>query len=232
MSVGTEVSQVDYVGNDATQVFPVAFPFKDSSQLRVLWSFQEVVDQLLVEGIDYTVDGGAGLGGNVTFVWVPDGGGEIHIERTVPYEQPTSFSPNAPYLPVIHERALDNLEYQIQQLVRLIAALTARVAALESIGIPTEEFAGILLQLVPFTTDADAVENGFPLEVALPAGWTATGVALVKCVENGDPTIVLEDAPAVYGWSQTGTTLSINFISGLKPGTTYAVTLEITNVVS
>lgn len=233
MSVPSSTRRITYTGNAVTTAFPVTFPWLSNAQLVVsLRLAAGTTYATQTEGVHYTVDatGSPPSGGTVNMVAAPASGDSLKIERVVDYTQPTAFRDAGPFSAARHENSADLTVYQTEQLADGLSDLTTRVAAVEAIGIPTSTFAGLVLRLATFTTNAVAVENGFPISVTLPADWTATGVELVRCIEAGDPTIRFDTPPAVGGWRQVGTTLYLNFISGLKPNTSYAVTIQVTNV--
>lgn len=220
MAVPSAQRTVSYAGNDATTAFAVPFPFLTSADLKVYWTFEddEIARDLQVEGVDYEVTGGDGEIGEVQTLWVPEDGGVLEIERTVPFTQPTDFTAQGSFSPRRHEDSLDWLEYQIQQLLERVAALEA---VLDSLELGTGSF---LIRELAFVTEVEP-EDSFPKTFSVPVGFVVSSVTIGKPANVTTPADKMETAPQVGAWSQTGTTVSIEHISGLLGGTSYEFNL-------
>ena len=123
MTVATEVSQIDYVGNGVATAFPVPFPFTNVNQvvatLRLLGG---TVATTQVLGVHYSLVGALLASGTLTMVTSPPVGSTLHIERSVPIIQATAFRAQGSFSPATHENALDYLTFVCQQLQRTVAA--------------------------------------------------------------------------------------------------------------
>src|SRR5574343_1841159 len=90
MTVPDQPSSVSYTGNGVTNAYSTGFIFFANNTVVV--SVNQV-DQ--TDGVDYTLSGGAGLAGTVTFLsgHIPSNGSAITIYRNVPYSQEAEFLP-------------------------------------------------------------------------------------------------------------------------------------------
>lgn len=126
MTISTESSFINYVGNGATTVF--TFPFVsggDPSDIEVIYTAVNGIATTLSPS-QYTllfnsipIGGLWSIGGSVTYpisgtpIQV---GTELTINRVVPFEQTISISNQGNFYPQAIEQALDLLELQIQQI--------------------------------------------------------------------------------------------------------------------
>ena len=145
MTVSTTTSRADYNGNGTTTAFAVPFYFLDNSHLTVLRTqISTGVITTLALTTNYTVSGaGNPAGGTVTCLVAPTAGQKISILRNVPLTQLNTYVPNDPFPAASHERALDQLTMEVQQLDEAIdRALTLpanTVAGSVSATLPTPE---------------------------------------------------------------------------------------------
>lgn len=125
MSVGTSTNRVTYQGTSITTSFPFNFVVPSQDQLLVIYTDAAGV-QTIITPQNYTVTGvGNPAGGAVSY---PKAGApiivgtQLTIIRAVPYLQPTVLTAQGGFFPDVVEAALDNLEYQIQQLAGLLSS--------------------------------------------------------------------------------------------------------------
>lgn len=119
MTVSSSTSDTRYAGNGATTVFASGFTFYDASTLRVsLVNTTTGVETVKTLTTDYTVTGGAGATGSITFIVAPPTGNTVVIQRTEPYSQLTSLGANDPLPAAVLQLTYDKLEMQIQQVYR------------------------------------------------------------------------------------------------------------------
>jgi hypothetical protein len=128
VAVATPINQ--YVGTGGTNTYPFTFPVFNSSQIAVTVSGPSVSFTTMVLGTDYLVAGLNASGdpastGTITLVnagqaWLSAGnlatGMTLTIQSNFPYSQTTSIRNQGDFYRSALENALDNLEYQIQQL--------------------------------------------------------------------------------------------------------------------
>lgn len=78
---------------------------------------------------------------------------------------------------------------------------------------------------VDFTTGTTLTAN-YPITVSTGAA-SILGVHIIKCVNNTNPTNARYEAVQVADWTSSGGTLTINYITGLEPSTSYTFTVVI-----
>lgn len=110
MTVQTNTNSIAYVGNGSTVHFDYDFLILDASHLKVYFG-----DVLQTSG--YVVSGVLSqTGGTVAFAVAPPNGTAITLTRSVPFLQLTDYQPYDAFPAESHERALDLLTMQTQQL--------------------------------------------------------------------------------------------------------------------
>jgi len=127
MTVSTQTSRADYTGNGATTAFTVPFYFLDNSHVQIIRTqISTGVATTLALTTDYTLSGaGVNAGGTATMLVAPTADQRLTILRSVPFTQLTQYVPNDPFPAASHERALDQLTMEVQQLYENISrALT------------------------------------------------------------------------------------------------------------
>lgn len=132
MTVSTSLSRKVYSGNDATVDFPTVFAFYETSDIvvRVLDTVDDS-DTLKVEGTDYSVSGGDGTSGTVTFVTAPTSTQTVVIYREIPYTQPTPYRSSRALPGPTFEDSLDRLTYLGQQ-VKTAFDLSVKVSIFDA----------------------------------------------------------------------------------------------------
>lgn len=116
MTVSTEVSHNDYVGNGTTTVFPYQFRIFKQSDLTV--SVTDPDDDLTILRLDtdYTVTGaGSYYGGTVVLPSALATNWKISIAREMPVTQETDLRNQGKFFAEVHENAFDKLTMLIQQ---------------------------------------------------------------------------------------------------------------------
>lgn len=115
-TITNSTGQVRYAGNGVTTAFPVTFQFFEADTIRV----QAVVDEtatLRVLNVDYTVSGGAGETGTVTFATAPPTGTTVVIDLDIPFLQETiDLAPNGPLPAEDVEQGFDRVVTMVKQL--------------------------------------------------------------------------------------------------------------------
>lgn len=121
MVLQTQVSSVIYAGDNVSVDFAVIYPFYEPGHLQVSTGTGEVgsVDSVLELGTDYTVTGGAGGEGTVTLATPLPEGMKLAILRVVPMVQESAYPEAGRFPAASHERALDLLTMEVQQLQEL-----------------------------------------------------------------------------------------------------------------
>lgn len=170
MTVSTTTSRADYTGNGVTTAFSVPFYFLDNSHLLVLRTVISTgVSTTLVLSSDYTVTGaGVSGGGTVTCTVAPTAAQKISILRNVPLTQLTAYVPNDPFPAASHERALDQLTMEMQQVNELVSRAITLPAA--TTGISTSLPTAQALQLLGFNGAGTALTTYDPASLLTVAG--------------------------------------------------------------
>jgi hypothetical protein len=118
--VESDVSALVYAGNASTVLgYPVTFPFLDP--VHVLVSIKPEGGAVTVLGSgQFTVHLAEPGAPFVTTVEPYPATTEVTVFRSLPFTQPTEYPEQGPFLAETHERALDRLCMQIQQLWRAV----------------------------------------------------------------------------------------------------------------
>lgn len=178
MTVSSEVSRLTYNGNGATTAFSVTFKFIDDADLIVY-----VDDELQVITTDYTVSGGDGSTGTVTFLSAPPSGtGNVVIIRDPAILQETDYQAADAFPAESHERALDRLTMIAQRNRDLID---------RAFVLPDSDTSGASTELP--TPEATKV-----------IGWNSTGTALTNLDAATLATTILGDNKIVDTFTGTG----------------------------
>lgn len=109
MTISTTYAPVQYTGNGVTTVFAFPYVFFDDTDLIV--SFDGVV-----QSTGYTISGGSGEDGDVTFSTAPTSGVIVTIELSLPYTQEDDYVENQAFPADTLERGLDKAAIRDQQL--------------------------------------------------------------------------------------------------------------------
>lgn len=118
MTVSSDQTSVDHIGNGATTVFAVPYYFLQTTDIKVRLITPSGVVTELVLFTDYTVLGaGNPAGGSVTITVPPANLVTITIYRDVSATQLTNYQPNDDFPAKSHERALDKLTMLAQQAI-------------------------------------------------------------------------------------------------------------------
>lgn len=236
MSVPIPGRSVAYTGNGIATDFAIPFTFADDEDIDVMLLLDgETVATAQVDGVDYNLTGASnpidGEGGECVMVVAPPAASTLTISRTVPFTQSTNLRTSGPFSPAVHMAIVDKLTHICQQ-------LRDRVEALEALGDLTDISAleGLLVD-VDIDVDSDAVETTFAggaVTVAVPADFTVTGVVVVNTAGQAGSVDAYasggQEAVQVRDWSQTGTTLTLGFVTGLEPAKDYTLTLLLLNL--
>ena len=117
MTISTTTTRITYSGDGSTIAFAVPFTFFDPDELEVI----EKVTATKVESVKtltthYTVAGGSGSTGTISAIVAPSSAVTWTIRRITHRTQLTDYTPNDPFPAETHERALDRLQAQMQEI--------------------------------------------------------------------------------------------------------------------
>lgn len=122
MTVATSTSKSGpYAGAGTTGPFTVGFRFLANDHLQVVRADEDGVETVLVLDTDYTVAGAGAGSGSVTLASALPVGETLTITRDVPFTQEADYVANDAFPAESHERALDLLTMQTQQLNEQVA---------------------------------------------------------------------------------------------------------------
>lgn len=118
MTVTTTSVSKAYTGDNSTVAFAVDFQFWDSDELDVyLRTISTGAEVLQTESTDYTVSGGAGSTGTVTFTTAPASTVEVHIRRDSNQTQQKDIAAFTKFPSAAVEEQLDRHTQRIQEIV-------------------------------------------------------------------------------------------------------------------
>jgi len=127
MTIQDVVNYIDYIGDNATTVFPFVFYTRD-----VTWIDVDFTDD--ISGVVLNIDQDLNPGGQVEFLVAPPNLQEIHIERLTPITQETNYERHDPFDSETNEDNLDKLTAIIQDVnSRLSGGLDSVQAALDQL---------------------------------------------------------------------------------------------------
>ncbi len=116
MTLSTQTSKTSYLGNGATTVFPVPFPFMRGDDIKVLLR-QDGAETPLLPGTHYSLAGeGSPSGGSLTLAEPPATGQALVLYRAPAIVQEVDYVENAAFPAETHEAALDLLTMICQAL--------------------------------------------------------------------------------------------------------------------
>jgi hypothetical protein len=210
LTVSTTTSRADYNGNGTTTAFAVPFYFLDQTHLTVLRTqISTGVITTLALTTNYTVTGaGNPAGGTVTCLVAPTADQKLSILRNVPLTQLNTYVPNDPFPAASHERALDQLTMEVQQLDEAIdRALT-----------------------LPANTPAGTVSTSLPTPAANQViGWNNAATGLQNIDAQTLATIVTSGNAYTDIFSGDGVQTAFNLSS--NPGSVSNLSVSISGVV-
>jgi hypothetical protein len=111
MTIAAASNVNSFTGNGATVAYNTSFVFFLSTHVYVY------INQVLkTVNVDYTITGGNGSTGTITFTIAPANGAAIIIKRVVPFEQQTDFENFDGNPSEVVEKTFDSIVMQTQQL--------------------------------------------------------------------------------------------------------------------
>jgi len=116
MTISSTYAPVQYNGNGVTTVFPFPYEFYNSTDLIVKSTVIATgATTTLTSPTDYSVSGGSGSTGNVTFVSAPASTVRITIECAIPYTQGQDYQENTAFPAATIETGFDKSVIMAQQ---------------------------------------------------------------------------------------------------------------------
>lgn len=237
MTISTNYEPVKYTGNSVTTVFTFSYPFFASTDLLVY------LDGVL-QTTGYTVSGGAGSSGTVTFSVAPTTGVIITIELSLPYTQLDNYVENQAFPADTLEKGLDRAALRDQQLANsiersLVFPATLSGSLIGELPQPVDDKMLVwdgttgLVKNGPSSSDVENV-----LVDAEAAAATATAQAAIATTKASEASASAAAAAATVGsitylWASTATGTSDALVLTPSPAiTAYAAGQKFRFIVS
>lgn len=119
MTIASSSTEIPYAGDGVSTVFTVPFPFDTSADLKVL-STDDTSGAVTVLSTGFSVGGGGGATGTVTFTTAPASGVTITILDNPALTQPADYTANDAFPAETTETALDRQTRLSKRLYQLI----------------------------------------------------------------------------------------------------------------
>lgn len=189
-----------YAGAGTVGPFTVGFRFLEDSHLQVIRTSSTGVDTTLALTTDYSASGAGGVSGSVTLVTALAVGQQLTVIRNVPFTQDADYVQNDAFPAESHERSLDKLTMQTQQLLEAVD----RAAKL-----PVTSTADSEELVADITLLADNIEN-------LTAVYSAIPAITVVANDLSEPTSEIETvAGSIVNVDAVGTNIAnVNAVAG------------------
>jgi hypothetical protein len=161
VTVSTTSGRASYTGNGVTTAFAVTFEFDAEADLDV---YQDGVLKTLTT--HYTVSGGSGSTGTVTFLVAPENGEVVVLVDNPDVTQLTDYTPNDPFPAESHEAALDKLTRIVRRLSTLLSrsiVLADSVVTTATTTLPSPAANNLL----GWNAGATAIENKVAADISL-----------------------------------------------------------------
>lgn len=189
MTISSSASRISYVGDGTTTAFAFPYEFGAGSDLKV---YKAGVLQTITT--HYTVSGGSGSSGTVTFVTAPAAAQSVVIYDDPPATQLLDYIANDPFPAESHESGLDKLTRLVRRLINRIDR-AVRLSDSDVSGAST---------ILP-TPSAQKV-----------IGWDAAGTAMVNYSASDLTTVAAFAAWQAQVFSGDGVTTA--FVLSSDPG--------------
>ncbi len=198
MSLGSDVSRLDYIGDGSTATYPYSFRIFQATDLTVIKASSLGVETVLAYPSGYSVTGvGTETGGTVVLVGGNLATGtKLTIKRVRPLTQTTSIKNESDYFAVTHENTFDKLamvdQQQQEELSRSIKLSSTTVGFNPTL--PAILTANRTLVVGP--TGTDLALGPTPAELAAAAGdaGAATAAALAAQADAAAALLAAEAA--------------------------------------
>lgn len=152
MSISSEVSRNEYLGNGVATSFAITFPFFSSNDLKVIKRLTDGTQSTL-DVSDYTV-----TGTNLILPTALPSGEKIVILRDISFTQETEFRNQGEFYPEVVEDTVDKITMQTQQLNEKVSR---SLVLAESTGTFDPTFPSDLDQSPGVSVVVNALANGF-----------------------------------------------------------------------
>jgi hypothetical protein len=203
-----------YAGSGTTGPFTVSFRFLENSHIQVIKTSSAGVDTTLALGTDYSVAGAGGTSGTVTLVTALAVGEKLTIVRNVPFTQDADYVQNDAFPAESHERALDKLTMQTQQLLEAVdRALQVPITSTQTSDELIEELLDVATTATAAAGSASASATSASASAAAAAASEAAAEGYVGNIINNP---ILGDDVFNGNGSTTAFTLSRSMTAGTE----------------
>jgi hypothetical protein len=223
MSTPNQPSRIQYAANGSTVSFPFPYGIYFDAEIVVLGTNQSTgVSNTYVLGTDYTLspssNGTVQNNPSLVFGTAPALGTLITIARVVPYDQPIELVEGAGLPSYTLERQLDELSYQIQQIVDQLGRTPSLPITTPIGSVPGFSTTG---DYVPYDVSSGAV----PQLSFTPGNHrdSVAGVTWTPTVGGGNNIIALPPPVLTMGADDT----VVYFVGTINPANGYITALDI-----
>ncbi|NCH53288.1 glycosyl hydrolase family 28-related protein [Cronobacter malonaticus] len=212
MTVSSQQSYVEYIGDGVTKTFTITYYFILGSDISITLTDSSGTETNLIYGVDYSVVGdGSSTGGTATLNVAPASGVAVNIYRNPPVTQETVYYENGKFPAKSHEKALDKLTMIIQSLIYKVNIFNSKAVKVPEVGNwVSPKIADRKNKL--FGWD----DSGYPTAVLPPSGSASdvmielakpTGASLIGVQPQGNLSQVIQFvSPEQFGAKGDGTT--------------------------
>lgn len=207
MTISTTASRIAYTGNGVTTAFSFPYRFFANTDLVVVKVSTLGVETTLVLTTDYTVTGAdLDAGGTVTCVVAPAAGERLVIYRDMDYTQEVDYTSGDSFPAETHERALDRLTMQNQQLKDAVDR-SVKVSETSTVT-PDELVESINDAVVAAAASATAADASADAAALSATAADASADAAAASAASIDPASLLTKAGNLSGLASAATARS------------------------
>lgn len=213
-----------YAGAGTTGPFTVSFRFLENSHIQVIKTSSAGVDTTLALTADYTVAGAGGTSGTVTLLTALAVGEKLTIVRNVPFTQDADYVQNDAFPAESHERALDKLTMQTQQLLEAVdRALQVPVTSSQT----SDE---LIEELLDVATTATAAAGSASTSASSASASAAAAAASEAAAEGYVGNIINNPILGDDVFNGNGSTTAFTLSRSMTAGTETALLVTISGV--
>lgn len=207
MTIEIETIRNDYIGNGVTVTFPYGFKIFDASQIKVIVTDDDGVEDVQVITADYSVTGaGIDAGGNVVFVTAPPAPSvatrkNVTLLATIPKTQTTDLVNETGFFQ-------DRIETALDRGVRM--AQVAGEAAGRGLRLPEGEAATDLLTVLPPLEERKGRTQGYDAATGQPVMLSTASTSISAAMEPVVQAATLALARTAMGpWGDASVTATL-----------------------
>ena len=176
MTLSSQITKVQYKGDNSSQDFTVPFLFLEEEHLSVvIFNDNTLVETVQVLNTDYTVTGANDPnGGTVTLVIPPESFEKVTVIRDTPYSQLIDLAENNAFPANTVEFALDKLTMLLQQADELIRrGVLLKVTSADDPSFSAGGLSDVFIAEVTTTADVNGLFTIVEQQPLVAGGWQA-----------------------------------------------------------